>query len=200
MACDLTRGRKIDCKDSIGGLKAIYFSKKFSDNILEKATITNTEMTAPDWENWDAGDGTNYVVFKYPLVSNLSSMTVNINSDNANGTTFFNQTLSVTLQKIDHDMTNELRLMAYSRGQIFVQDENDHVYMLGLEGGCYVTGGTVVTGTAKGDMSGYTIEFGAEEKDALIQLPLATDPAVAKFPFTGVDAASITALTITEGS
>ena len=200
MACDLTRGRLIDCKDSIGGLKAIYFPVKYSRNILEKATITNTEMTVADWENWTAGTGSAFQLFKYPLVPNLSSMTVNINSDNANGTTFFNQTLSITLQKIDHDMTNELRLMAYSRGQIFVQDENDHVYMLGLENGCYVTGGTVVTGTAKGDLSGYTIEFGAEEKDALIQLPVVTDPKANGFPFSGLDAGDVTALTITEGS
>ncbi len=198
MACDLTRGRKIDCKDSIGGLKAIYFSKAYSSNILEKATITNTEMTSADWENWTAGTGSAFALFKYALVPNLSSMTVNINSDNANGTTFFNQTLSITLQKIDHDMTNELRLMAYSRAQVFVQDENDHVYLLGLEGGCHVSGGTVVTGTAKGDMSGYTIEFGAEEKDAIIQLPVATDPTADKFPFSGLPAGDITALSITD--
>ena len=200
MACDITRGRLIDCKDTIGGLKAIYIAKAYSNNILEKATISNTEMTDADWENWSAGDATNYVVFKYDLVPNLSSMNVTINSDNANGTTFFTQALSVTLQKIDHDMTNELRLMAYSRSQIFVQDSNDNVFMLGLENGCHVSGGTVVTGAAKGDMNGYTIEWTAEEKNALIQLPLATDPTATDFPFSGMPAADITALTITKGT
>jgi hypothetical protein len=198
MACDITRGRKIDCKNSIGGLKAIYFSKAYSNNILERATITNTEMTEADWENWTAGTGTAFALFKYELVSNLSSMTVNINSDNANGTTFFEQTLSVTLQKIDHDMTNELRLMAYSRAQIFVQDSNDNVYLLGLESGCHVSGGTVVTGTAKGDLTGYTIDFSAQEKDAIIQLPIAADPSADKFPFSGLPAGDISALSISD--
>tara|TARA_R110002020_G_scaffold65_2_gene354 strand:- start:1196 stop:1798 length:603 start_codon:yes stop_codon:yes gene_type:complete len=200
MACDITRGRKIDCKSGIGGLKAIYLAKAFSSNVLQKATIANTEMTEADWENWTAGDATNYTVFKYELVHNLSSMTVNVNSDNATGTAFFSQTLSVTLQQIDHDMTNELRLIAYARPQIFVQDSMDKVYMLGAENGCHVTGGTVVTGAAMGDMQGYTLEWGADEKDAFIQLPIASDSTATDFPFSGLPAGDITALIITEGS
>tara|TARA_R100001460_G_scaffold80942_1_gene121873 strand:- start:47 stop:640 length:594 start_codon:yes stop_codon:yes gene_type:complete len=197
MACDITRGRLIDCKDSIGGLKAIYIAKSYSNNVSAVATINATEMTAAGFATWSCCGGT-VEVFKYDLVPNLSSMTVNIQSDNANGTTFFNQTLSVTLQKIDHDMTNELRLMAYSRSQIFVQDENDNVFLLGIDGGCNVTGGTVITGAAKGDLTGYTIEWGAEERNALIQLPASAGAATAKFPFDGLsDEAN---LTITSGT
>ena len=186
MACDITRGRLIDCKDSIGGLKAIYISQRFCNNISAVADITTTEMTSAGFANWASANTGVVTVFKYDLVPNLSSMTVNIQSDNANGTTFFNQTLSITLQKIDHDMTNELRLMAFSRSQIFVQDENDNVFLLGLDGGCYVTGGTVVTGAAKGDLTGYTIEYGAEERNALIQLPASAGVAATKHPFDGL--------------
>jgi len=197
MACNITRGRLIDCKDAIGGLKAIYIAKSYSNNVSAVATVNSTEMTTAGFATWSCCGGT-VEVFKYDLVPNLSSMTVNIQSDNANGTTFFNQTLSVTLQKIDHDMTNELRLMAYSRSQIFVQDENDNVFLLGIDGGCHVTGGTVVTGAAKGDLTGYTIEWAAEEKNALIQLPASAGAATAKFPFDGLtDEAN---LTITVGT
>ena len=197
MACNITRGRLIDCKDAIGGLKAIYIAKSYSNNVSAVATINTTEMTTAGFATWSCCGGT-VEVFKYDLVPNLSSMTVNIQSDNANGTTFFNQTLSVTLQKIDHDMTNELRLMAYSRSQIFVQDENDNVFLLGIDGGCYVTGGTVITGAAKGDLTGYTIEWGAEEKNALIQIPAGVSAADAKYPFDGLSDDS--ALTITAGT
>ena len=202
MACDITRGRLIDCKDSIGGLKAIYISQRFCNNISAVANINTTEMTSAGFANWASANTGVVTVFKYDLVPNLSSMTVNIQSDNANGTTFFNQTLSITLQKIDHDMTNELRLMAFSRSQIFVQDENDNVFLLGLDGGCYVTGGTVVTGAAKGDLTGYTIEYGAEERNALIQLPASAGVATAKHPFdalTDVDS-DPTIINIVSGS
>ena len=197
MACNITRGRLIDCKDSIGGLKAIYIAKSYSNNVAATATINTTEMTTAGFANWSCCGGT-VEVFKYDLVQNLSSLTVNINSDNANGTTFFEQTLSVTLQKIDHDMTNELRLMGYSRSQIFVQDENDNVFLLGIDGVCHVSGGTVITGTAKGDLTGYTIEWSAEERNAVIQLPDSAGPATDKYPFDGLSDESD--LTITEGS
>jgi len=36
--------------------------------------------------------------------------------------------------------------------------------MAGLEHGCDVTGGTVVTGGAMGDMSGYTLSFTGMER------------------------------------
>jgi hypothetical protein len=197
MACDITRGRLIDCKDTIGGLKAIFICKAYSNNINAAANINTTEMTSAGFATWSCCGGT-VEVFKYDLVPNLSSMTVNVNSDNANGTTFFEQTLSVVLQKIDHDTTNELRLMAYSRAQIFVQDQNDNVFLLGIDNGCHVTGGTVITGTAMGDQNGYTIEWAAQEKNALIQLPASAGPATTKYPFDGLsDEAN---LTITVGT
>ena len=198
MACDITRGRLIDCKDAIGGLKAIYICQAYNNNIEEVATISDTEMTDASFATWSAQTAAKTIVFKYDLVQNLSSLNVTVNSDNANGTSFFTQALSVTLQKIDHDMTNELRLMAYTRSQIFVQDALDNVFLLGIDNGCYVTGGTVITGTAKGDLTGYTIEWGAEERNALVELPASAGAATAKYPFDGLsDEAN---LTITVGT
>ncbi len=196
MACDITRGRLIDCKDTIGGLKAIYIAKSYSNNVSAAATINTTEMTTAGFATWSCCGGT-VTVFKYDLVQNLSSLSVTINSDNANGTTFFTQALSVVLQKIDHDMTNELRLMAYSRSQIFVQDANDNVYLLGIDGGCYVTGGTVVTGAAMGDLSGYTLTLtGMETKPAVFMAH--TD---GQEVFNSTDFAGLTGtITITEGT
>jgi len=198
MACNITRGRLIDCKDTIGGLKAIFICKSYNNNVEAVATIATTEMTDAGFDSWAQAEGGKTIVFKYDLIPNLSSMTVNVNSDNANGTTFFEQTLSVVLQKIDHDMTNELRLMAYSRAQIFVQDKNDNVFLLGMNNGCHVSGGTVITGTAMGDQNGYTIEWAAQEKNALIQLPASAGPATAKYPFDGL--ADEADLTITVGT
>ena len=202
MACDLTRGRLIDCKDTIGGLKAIYICKGYNNNISAVANVNTTEMTDAGFATWSSASAGATTVFKYDLIPNLSSLSVTINSDNANGTTFFTQALSVTLQKIDHDMTNELRLMAYSRAQIFVLDANDNLFLLGIDGGCYVTGGTVVTGTGKGDMNGYTIEWGAEEKNALIQVEKTLGVAQAKYPFDQLDdvIADPTDIVITEGT
>ena len=45
MSCNITMARGIDCKDTIGGLKAIFICEAYSSNIESAADITATEMT-----------------------------------------------------------------------------------------------------------------------------------------------------------
>tara|TARA_Y100000592_G_C5431832_1_gene298756 strand:+ start:421 stop:1059 length:639 start_codon:yes stop_codon:yes gene_type:complete len=212
MACNLTRGLLVDCKDQIGGLKKIYFVKSFCSDILGRATFNNTnplQMDDAGFENWDIkediGSGVNGVqVFQYDLRPNLSSMTVNVNSDPATGTTFFEQTLSISLQKLSVAQTNELKLVAYNRAQVFVLDQNDNVFLLGISNGVDVSGGTAVTGVAKGDMTGFTLELRAEEKEPMIWLPPTQGQSngsgsiTTNYPFDGL--ADDAKLLITKGS
>jgi len=186
MACDLTKGRKVDCKDSIGGLRTMYILPNYCGNIEASASIADSEMTDADFADWDTyGDPTSskQTLLQYDLRPNLSSLTVNFNSDPATGTTFFSSVLSVTLQKIDHDSTNQLKLAAYNRSQIFVRDAMDNIFLLGMNTGCNITSGTMVTGAAKGDLSGYTLEFTSEEKLPPIQVKPTLGPSTAGYPF-----------------
>ena len=189
MACNLTRGLLVDCKDQIGGLKKIFFTESYCSDIRASATFNGTnvlQMDTAGFANWDIYGGSTVNVFQYDLRPNLSSVTVNINSDPATGTTFFEQTLSLTLQKLTVAQTNELKLISYNRSQIFVLDNNDNVFLLGMDNGCDISGGTAVTGAAKGDMTGYTLELRAEEKDPLIWLPATAGGGTAKYPFDGL--------------
>ena len=69
MSCNITRGRLIDCKDTIGGLKAIYIAKSYSNDVSASATINTTEMTTAGFANWSCCSGT-VEVFKYDYVNN----------------------------------------------------------------------------------------------------------------------------------
>jgi|TARA_Y100000015_G_C2354764_1_gene72362 hypothetical protein len=212
MACNLTRGLLVDCKDQIGGLKKIYFVKSYCSDITARAVFNGTnplQMDNAGFENWDIkediGSGVDGVqVFQYDLRPNLSSMTVNFNSDPATGTTFFEQTLSITLQKLSVAQTNELKLISYNRSQVFVLDNNDNVFLLGMDNGVDVSGGTAVSGAAKGDMTGFTLELRAEEKNPMIWLPATqgtsdgSGNATANYPFDGL--ADDDKLLITKGS
>jgi len=186
MACNLTIGRLVDCKDQIGGLKKIFFVNTYSADIRAGATFSDNVMTTAGFVDWDIYGGTYVNVFQYDLRPNLSSMTVNINSDPATGTTWFEQTLSVTLQKLTAAQSNELKLISYNRSQVFVLDANDNVFLLGMNDGCDVSGGTAVTGAAKSDLTGYTLELRAEEADPLIWLPATAGAGTAKYPFDGL--------------
>jgi hypothetical protein len=58
--------------------------------------------------------------------------------------------------------------MAYGRPHVAVEDYNGNFMMVGLEHGADVSGGTVVTGAAMGDLSGYTLTLtGMETKPAV---------------------------------
>ena len=153
MACDLSLGRKEPCKDVVGGIKAVYFAD-FGDF----STITYTVGT-------DVIDtlGTALTVLQYDVKGN-SSFEQNITSSRENGTTFFEQTLNLTLHKLTKEDNKELKLMAYGRPHILVEDYNSNVFVMGLENGADVSGGTIVTGAAMGDLSGYTLTFSGMEK------------------------------------
>jgi hypothetical protein len=180
MACDLTKGRKEPCKDVVGGLKAVYFTD-FGDY----GTVTETEDEITDMT------GT-FTAFKYELKGN-SSFEQAITSSRENGTTFFDQTLTLTLKKLTKEDNKELKLLAYGRPHVAVEDYNGNVFVMGLEHGAEVTGGTVSTGAAMADLSGYTLTLNAQElKPAnFVDSPTAADP------FAGMTSATVT---VTEGT
>ena len=68
--------------------------------------------------------------------------------------------------------------MAYGRPHIVVVDYNGNAFLMGREHGADVTGGTVVSGAAMGDLSGYTLSFSAQELTPanFIDSPIAGNP------------------------
>ena len=88
----------------------------------------------------------------------------------------------MTLTKLSKEDNKQLKLIAYGRPHIFVEDYNGSVWLVGAEHGCEVTGGTAVTGTAMGDLSGYTLTLTASETT----LPNFVTGATAANPFAGL--------------
>jgi hypothetical protein len=197
MACNITAARGIDCRDAIGGLKAIYFCSSYCSDILASATVTASSytITTAGFANWDIVD-TTVTVFKYDLVTDLSTFKSGVEADKATGSVMWNQTLDVVLHKVVAADLYQLGLISKNRAQIFVQDSNDNVYLMGATDGCYLTGGdSIATGTNRSDMNGLTLSFTAKEQAPLYILPPFVSISDAKFPFDGL--ADDTDLTIT---
>ena len=175
MACDLTKGRKEPCKDSVGGLRAVYFTD-FGD----LGTVTEIADEITDLS------GT-FTAFKYDLKGN-SSFEQTVNASRENGTVFYEQTLNLTLKKLSKEDNAELKLLAYGRPHVAVEDYNGNVFLMGLENGADVSGGTIVTGAAMGDLSGYTLTLTGSEKKAanFVASPTTADP------YAGMSSATVT--------
>tara|TARA_B110000285_G_scaffold203670_1_gene239957 strand:+ start:2457 stop:3005 length:549 start_codon:yes stop_codon:yes gene_type:complete len=175
MACDLTLGRKEPCKDVVGGLKNLYLVD-FGD--IGTITYTNDEITDLS--------GT-FSAYKYELKGN-SSFEQAITASRENGTTFFDQTLNLTLKKLSKEDNKEIKLLAYGRPHVFVEDYNGNVMLMGANHGADVNGGTIVTGGAMADLSGYTLTMNAQET-----LPANfIGGATAADPFAGLSSATST--------
>ena len=151
MACLLTSGRGLGCKSSVGGLKAIYFA--------DYGTLGT--------ENIAAGEITGFtgtpVWFKFEI-KGASTLENTITSSRENGTTFYTQNLNITLPILDKATQEEIKILSVSRPHVAVEDYNGNFFLVGLENGAEVTGGTIVTGAAMGDLSGFTLVLEGQEK------------------------------------
>ena len=195
MPCAITSARGIACRDAIGGLKAIYFCSSYCSNILAEATVPefSYQISTAGFATWDIVD-TTVTVFKYDLVTDLSSFKSGVEADKATGSVMWNQTLDVVLHKVEASDLYQLGLISKNRAQIFVQDSNDNVYLMGITDGCYLTAGdSIASGTNRSDMNGLTLSFTAKEQAPLYNLPPSAGADTAKFPFDGLgDEADLT--------
>ena len=174
MACTLTTGRKIPCKSAFGGIKKVYFADFGGVTAVTvnagtgEAAITGT----PPWYEYG--------------VNCASSLERTVTSSRENGTHFYTQTLNLTLTYLDAKTQAELQTLAVGRPVIVVQDYYGNNFLCGFENGAECTGGTVVTGAAAGDLSGFTLTFEAMEETAPYFLDAAVTPSATQIDPTGV--------------
>jgi hypothetical protein len=155
MACDnLSLGRLKPCKDSVGGLKAVYFIN-YGD--LGPITYDVTDTDVID------SIGTAVSAYKYD-VHFMSSLTQNVQASLENGTVAFEQVLELSLPKLSKEDHKEIKLLAHGSPNVVIEDQNGNWYLAGAVNGMDVSAGTIVTGTALGDMSGYTLTLTGMER------------------------------------
>jgi hypothetical protein len=155
MACDnLSLGRLKPCKDSVGGLKAVYFINYGDINAIEY-DVTDTDVID--------SIGTAVSAYKYD-VHFMSSLTQNVQASLENGTVAFEQTLELSLPKLSKEDHKEIKLLAHGSPHVIVEDQNGSFFLAGAVNGMDVSAGTIVTGTAMGDMSGYTLTLSGMER------------------------------------
>jgi hypothetical protein len=161
MACDVTMGRLESCKDSISGLLNIYFAN-YGDLASENAVYGSAEFT-DQIATWDPNGALALNLYKYELKgANGFEQTIQTSRDN--GTTFYEQVLTVQLKTQNAATTKQVKLLAAGRPRIIVETRNHQFFMVGLDQGADVTAGTISSGTAMGDFNGYSLTFTAMEK------------------------------------
>ncbi len=151
--CELSAGFALDCKEGIGGIKAIY--------LQQLADFQTDVVVDPSTEEINALPTA--TIYQFALPKHTGSFTEEVQSSVENGTIFYTQTVTATFFKLTAARRKQLELIAKNRLVIFVLDNNDNIWMVGKVDGAEVTAMSTATGTAKGDLNGTTITFTAEE-------------------------------------
>jgi hypothetical protein len=118
-------------------------------------TVVNGVLTA-----YNEGGGLTLYAYEVKGASGLEE-TWNVSREN--GTAFVSQVLSLQMPRLDAETQNELKLLVYGRPIAFIEDYNGNIKVAGIFSGMEATGGTITTGQASGDLTGFTLELTGEE-------------------------------------
>ena len=159
MSCDIIGGRTEQCKDAVSGIHAIYLIN-YGDLDFPAATTYGTSENTDQITAIAAGS---INLYKFELKGN-NSFEQTINSSRENGTTWFEQVLTVQLKRQDVKTTKNVKLISYGRPRIILHCRGDQWFLMGLDQGCDVTAGNISSGSALGDFNGYGLTFTAQEE------------------------------------
>ena len=162
MACtNLTKGRGLDCNRISGGIKNIYFS--VYDEISSFAYDSSNPL---EIDTIDFGSNT---IYKYVMPLGVSSLTDTIVGSRENGSIYYTPSVSIILNRLTKEDQNEIKLLGSTKVRIFAQlnaqlsNGHDVIVALGMTNGLELNAGTMDSGAAFGDRSGYTLTFDGME-------------------------------------
>lgn len=179
MACNTLLEILKDCEGNLGGVVKFWINN--GDAIdMSSVAIINGIVTAADLDS--EADGP-FVEFQFN--PNTSNFTENAVVDLVNGSTFYEQVITLVLNRREAAKRQRLLLVALGQPELtcIVKDSNGLYWIFGLyDDKVYFTGSEGGTGTTKADLNGYTLSFTAEDRLPAFQIngsvveALATEP------------------------
>ena len=154
MACEIDSGRlDFSCRTSIGGLKNIYITRGFSNDLRANSTITAGVITAL----------TNPVnVYKFELMGDSNTFDQAPEGSRANGTSLFVPTGAFTLKKQDNLTTELMESLSKGRFQVIIESNNGDFQLAGFDNGVDFSIATT-SGGAFDSINGYNVTFTGRE-------------------------------------
>ena len=158
MACDITSGFTLGCRDNSGGIKNIYILSGSIDTVTgyENGYITDID-----------GSG---IFYKFELAKQTGDLTETINASTENGTVFYEQVVNAPFHKMQSSTRNQIKVLAQNPAlKVVIETNNGQddgigvLFLAGQQNGMTLSGGTGQTGTAFGDLNGYSLTFTGQE-------------------------------------
>jgi hypothetical protein len=167
--CNITAGFQLGCRDNTGGVRRIYILS----GSVSKVVNTNSLITAI------TGSGK---FFALEQVNQTANYTETINSSIENGTIFYQQDLTIQFHKYQDSLQDLIGTLGKQPdAKIIVETQNGSSdndarwFYLGQFNGMTLSAGTGQTGTAYGDLNGYSLTFTAFEPEPAKEISASYD-------------------------
>jgi hypothetical protein len=157
--CVITSGRGYFCGGQVGGIKKIFLANYYDANAITGVTASATTGVVSAIANTSALD-----FFEFDLDRQASSFNQTILTGKG-GAVAYQSEIEMQLSHDSEESWARMQNIVEGLWQVIVLDNNGVYYLVGVENGVEITGGTYAHGgdVAYGDYVGYVINMtGAE--------------------------------------
>jgi len=161
MACILSNGYTLGCRDNVGGIAEVYIGEWNGDSLTYTYGTDNIIATF-------SGTTSSFYTFEQEIET--GSYTENGQFSTENGTAFYEQTLSITLHKLDASLRNKILLLGQGKWRILIKDQRGNYWLMGKQNPVRVSASTPGLGKAYGDLNGSIITFTGKEPEPAHQV------------------------------
>ena len=166
MACDITSGFTLGCRDNSGGIKNIYILSGSVAGITEASEGLISDIS---------GSGTFY---KFELTKNTGDITETPTPSLENGTVFYDQSLNVAFHKLQSSIRNQVKVLAQNPSISIIIETNNgsespytgRYFLMGRYRGATLSAGSATSGTAFGDANQYALTFQGLEPEPMDEI------------------------------
>ena len=156
MSCVLTDGYTLGCRDNIGGIQTVYIGEWNGDDLQYGFTTSNVI---------DSFSGATVSFYTFEQEIEVGSYTENGVFSTENLTAFYEQTLTITLHKLDAVLRNQILLLGQGKWRILIKDQRNLYWLMGKQNPVRVSASTPGLGKAYGDLNGAVITFMGKEPE-----------------------------------
>ena len=156
MACDITSGFTLGCRDNVGSIKQIY---------ILSGSVSSVSDASEGLINAITGSGNFYT---FELFRETSDYAENVTVAPENGTVVYEQTVNAVFFKMQTSTRNQIKVLAQNPDIKMIvetnnQDNTSKYVYVGEEYGVQLLTSAGGTGTLFGDRNGYTLTFTGRE-------------------------------------
>ena len=145
------QGVAFDCNANLAGIRNVWLTYYDSNMVDLTAAVlsshTVSAITLASGASW----------YKYEFARNTSSLNSTLTKDDANGTRYYTNTISLVFNKLEAQKHLEAMALAAEKLAALVEDNNGKVWFLGAD--AYISGVSeeIGTGTSADDRNGYSV-------------------------------------------